>query len=113
MDPNEKALELLAQIGKWSREAALPNVRKRVDALLDNDIKLRVYDAIKDGTMNARRLEDAHLGVSRDSAQKLLAEWEAAGLVEAGSSPPKASFTLAELGIKPPAPNTRAKKSAK
>lgn len=114
MDPNDKTLELLAQIAKWSREAALPNVRQRVDAALDNEVKLRVYDAIKDGTMTPRKLEKAALGVRREGAQRLIDEWEAAGLVEPGSDPPKASFTLVELGMKPPPPKAaRGTKSAK
>jgi hypothetical protein len=114
LDPTDKSLDLLAQLVKWTREAALPNVRKRVDASLDTEIKLRVYHALSDGTMTPRKLEDAHLGVSRDSAQRLVEEWEALGLVDAGSNPPKASFTLAEFGIVPPrAARPESKKSAK
>lgn len=113
MDPNERMLELLSQIAKWSREAALPNVQKRVQESLDTETKLRVYDAIRDGTMTARKLENASLGVRRETAQRLVEEWEAAGLVEPGSDPPKASFTLAELGIAPPPPKAAGgKKSA-
>lgn len=113
MDTGDETLELLAQIAKWSREAALPNVRKRVDEVLNTETKRRVYDALKDGTMTVRKLEDAGLGVGRDTAQELVDEWDAAGLIEAGSNPPKAAFTLAELGIAPPPPKVaRGKKSA-
>jgi hypothetical protein len=113
VDPNEKMLDLLGQIVKWSREAALPNLQKRVGTMLDTEIKVRVYHAIRDGMTTIRKLEDAGLGVSRDSAQKLVEEWEAAGLVDAGSIPPRATFTLAELGIATPNPKeTHGKKSA-
>ena len=112
MDPNEKVLELLGQIAKWSREAGLPHARQRADAALDSETKLRVYDALKDGTMTARKLENAGLGVRRETAQKLIDEWEEAGLIEPSSDPPKAAFTLRELGISPPPPHTPRGKAA-
>lgn len=94
-------LELLRQLVKWTREAARPTVRARVEGLLDTDAKKRVYQAIADGKVSVRGLENA-ANVSRVTAQALVTEWEAAGIVEAGSNPPKAVFTLAELGISSP-----------
>jgi hypothetical protein len=113
VDPNEQQLELLKQIVKWTREAALPAVEKRVFPLLDTDTKKRVYQAIAEGTVTVRKLEDV-AKVGRDTAQKFVTEWEEAGMVEPGSNPPKAIFTLAELGISPPGSKGPAtKKSAK
>jgi hypothetical protein len=94
---------LLRQIAKWSREAALPAARARVASLLDTDAKKRVYQAIAEGNLTVRALENV-AGVGRVTAQNLVTEWEAAGIVVAGSNPPRATFTLAELGIAPPAP---------
>lgn len=103
---------LLRQIVKWSREAALPAVRARVVSLLDTDAKRRVYQAIAEGNVTVRGLENV-AGVSRVTAQNLVTEWEAAGIVEAGSNPPKAIFTLAELGIVAPAPKSTSARGAK
>lgn len=103
MDPNERQLQLLTQILKWTREAALPLVLKRIGPLLDTDAKKRVYRAIEDGKATPRKLEQV-AGVSRDTAHKLIDEWAEAGMVEPGSNPPKAVFTLAELGIPLPGP---------
>lgn len=112
MDKKEEELQLLRQIVKWTREAALPSVQARVIGLLDTDAKKRVYQAIADGEMTVRGLENV-AGVSRITAQALVSEWEAAGIVEARSNPPKAVFTLAELGISPSAPKpTKPKGSA-
>lgn len=114
MDEDEsEQLKLLRQIAKWTREGALPAVRARVVSLLDTDTKKRVYRAIAEGKVTVRGLENV-AATSRITAQNLVTEWEAAGLVEAGSNPPKAVFTLAELGIalpalKPPQPKKPAK----
>ena len=88
---------------KWTREAALPTARARVEGLLDSDAKKRVYQAISHGQVSVRGLENV-ANVSRNTAQGLVTQWEAAGIVEPGSNPPKAVFTLTELGIAPPAP---------
>lgn len=104
-------VQLLRQLVKWTREAALPTVRARVEGLLDTDTKRRVYQAIADGKVSVRGLENA-ANVSRVTAQTLVTEWEAAGIVELGSNPPKAAFTLAELGISPPAPKVATPKGA-
>jgi hypothetical protein len=111
VDPHERTIELLEEIAKWSREAALPAAKARVVGLLDTETKLRVYDAISGGTLTVRKLEDAGLGVSRKTAQEMVDEWDAAGLLIPGANPPKALFSLAELGIVLPAtPATRGRK---
>lgn len=99
MDPDEK--ELLEQILKWTREGALPSVLDRVGPYIDTDAKKRVYRAIAEGTRSPRAIENV-ASVSRATAEKLVEEWRGAGLVVAGSDPPKATFTLAELGIAAP-----------
>ena len=110
---DSEEIQLLRQIAKWSREAALPAVRARVVSLLDTDAKKRVYDAIAEGKVTVRGLENV-AGVSRVTAQNLVTDWEAAGIVVAGSNPPQAIFTLAELGIALPASKpTPAKGTAK
>lgn len=88
-----------------------PVVKERVGPLLDTDPKKRVYHAIADGKVTVRKLEDL-AGVSRDTAQKLVTDWEGAGMVESGSDPPKAVFTLAELGIALPKPKPARTKKA-
>lgn len=113
VDEESEQLKLLREIAKWTREGALPAVRARVVGLLDTDTKKRVYQAIADGKLTPRALETV-AATSRVTAQNLVTEWEAAGIVVAGSNPPKAVFTLTELGIAPPAAKPApATKSAK
>lgn len=99
MDADEK--ELLEQILKWTREGALASVLDRTRPYLDSPSKLRVYHAIAEGTRSPRAIENV-ASVSRATAEKLVEEWRAAGLVVADSDPPKATFTLVELGISAP-----------
>ena len=101
---NDKQIQLLEGILKWARVGALPAVTEHVAPHLDTDAKKRVYHAIAEGTRNPRSIEEV-ASVSRETAQKLVAEWSEAGLVVAGSNPPKAVFTLAELNI--PAPTLK------
>jgi hypothetical protein len=98
-------LRLLAEIARWTREAALPVVRERVERLVDSDPKKRVYDAIAEGDATARAVEKA-TGVNHNEARKWIDEWEAEGIAVPGAQPPKAMFTLRELGIAPPPERT-------
>ena len=98
---NDRQTQLLEEILKWTRIAALPAVTDHVAPYLDTDAKKRVYHAIADGTRSPRTVEEV-AGVSRETAQKLVDEWTDAGLVVAGSSPPKAVFRLSELNIPTP-----------
>jgi hypothetical protein len=93
--------ELLEQILKWTRAGALASVLDRIAPHIDTDAKKRVYHAIAEGTRTPRAIENV-AGVSRATAEKLVDEWRHAGLVVPGSDPPKATFTLAELGIAAP-----------
>lgn len=102
MDADEK--ELLEQILKWTREGALTSVLDRVRPLIEGETRLRVYHAIAEGSRSPRAIEDV-ASVSRATAEKLVEEWRSAGLVVADSDPPKATFTLLELGI--PAPQLK------
>lgn len=95
-------LRLLREIARWTREAALPVVRERVERLVDTDAKKRVYDAIAEGTASLTSVERS-TGVNHNEARRWLDEWEAEGIAEPDAKPPKAVFTLRELGI-PPAP---------
>lgn len=111
MDPEEK--ELLQQILKWTREGALPSVLERVGPYIDTDAKRRVFHAIAEGARSPRMIEEV-ASVSRATAEKLVEEWREAGLVVPGSDPPRAVFTLAELGIAAPELKAgRARKSTK
>lgn len=94
-------LRLLAEIARWTREAALPIVRERVERLLDSDAKKRVYEAMAEGTASVAAIEKS-AGVNHNDIRKLMKEWEDERIVELGAKP-KAMFTLRELGI-PPAP---------
>ena len=98
-------LRLLAEIARWTREAALPVVRQRVERLLDTDPKKRVYDAIAQGTANISAVEKT-TGVNHTEARRWIDEWEAEGIAVPDAKPPKAAFTLRELGIPPPPPRT-------
>lgn len=111
MDADEK--QLLEQILKWTREGALPAVLERIGPLLDTEAKKRTYHAIVDGGRTPRTIEEV-ASVSRDTAQKLIDEWRGAGMIVPGSDPPKAAFSLVELGIQTPALKVpKPKKTAK
>ena len=104
MHPNGRSeeLRLLGEIARWTREAALPTVRARVERVLDTDPKKRVYEAVAEGTASVAAVEKS-TGVNHNEIRAWLRAWEAEGIVEPEASPPKALFTLRELGI-PPAP---------
>jgi transposase-like protein len=93
-------LRLLAEIARWTREAALPIVRARVERLLDSDPKKRVYEAIADGTAAVVAVEKS-TGANHNQIREWVREWEAEGIAVPDAKPPKAMFTLRELGIAP------------
>ena len=97
LNGNEE-LRLLAEIARWTREAALPVARERVDRLLDSDAKKRVYEAIAEGTAPVAAVEKA-VGVNHKDIRAWVAEWEAEGIAVHEARPPKAMFTVRELGI--------------
>jgi transposase-like protein len=103
-------LRLLAEIARWTREAALPVVRERVERLVDTDAKKRVYDAMADGAANVTAIEKS-TGVNHAEARKWMDEWEGEGLAVPDATPPKAMFTLRELGIPSPPPRTPRKRA--
>lgn len=98
-------LRLLAEIARWTREAALPVVRERVERLVETDPKKRVYDAIADGSATLTAVEKT-TGVNHTEARRWIDEWEAEGIAVPGAKPPKAMFTLRELGIASPPERT-------
>lgn len=95
-------LQLLAEIARWTRESALPIVRERVERVLDSDPKKRVYEAIAEGALTVAAVEKT-TGVNHNDVRKWVAEWDAEGIVVRDAKPPKALFSLRELGI-PAAP---------
>lgn len=113
MTAEKTELEYLAEIARWTREAALPIVRERVERLLDTDSKKRVYAAMEGGTATKVGIEaSTGMNVARD-INPLIKGWEAEGIVERGSNPPKATFSLSELGIAPaPAGTARPRTAA-
>jgi hypothetical protein len=96
-------LELLAEIARWTREAALPSVLARVERLVDTDAKKRVYEAMETGALGVKAIEKLTGVNSSKDISPWAKHWEAEGIVDTGSNPPKATFSLSELGI-PPAP---------
>jgi transposase-like protein len=100
-DAVSEELLLLREIARWTREAALPLARQRVERLVDTDTKLRVYAAMADGTEALMALERS-TGVNHNDIRRWLDAWEAEGIAERGAKPPRATFTIAELGIAPP-----------
>ena len=109
METSEE-IRLLREIAKWTREAAIPNVKARVERLLDSDAKKRAYAAM-DGTVGFVAIEKA-TGANHTDVKNWLQGWEKEGIVEPGTNPPKAVFTLVELGIEAPPPKaTRTKKA--
>jgi len=109
---DDEQLRLLREIARWTREAALPTARERVERLLDSDPKKRVYAAMEDGSEGVVPLEKK-TGANHNDIRKWLKIWEAEGIAEPNASPPKATFTLAELGIEPAPERTRRTRKVK
>jgi hypothetical protein len=106
-------LDYLVEIARWTREAALPTVRTRVERLLDTDPKKRVYEAMETGTLGVKAIEKATGVNSSKDISPWAKLWEAEGIIDKGSNPPKATFSLAELGIVPaPSKTERPRKAA-
>jgi hypothetical protein len=103
-------MRLLSEIARWTRQIALPTLRPRVERLLDTDQKKRVYEAIAAGTASVVAVEKA-TGANHNDIKVWLKIWESEGIVEPNTNPPKATFTLSELGIAPAPP--RAARAAK
>jgi hypothetical protein len=111
MADNRSELDLLRSIDRWARLAALPGIRERAADILETDSKKRTYAAM-DGETGVIAIEKA-TGANHSDIAKWLKVWVADGLVEPDTIPPKASFTLADLGLDTPRPKaTRLKKSA-
>lgn len=107
---DSEELRLLTEIARWTREAALPIVRERVENLLDSDAKKRVYEAIADGTASVLAVEKS-TGVNHGEINRWVAEWQIERIVESDSKPPKAMFRLRELGITLAPPRTPRKRA--
>jgi hypothetical protein len=110
MDVENEELRLLEEIARWTREAALPIVRQRVERLLDSDPKKRVYEALAEGDKTVVAVEKA-TGVNHSDIREWLGVWDAEDIIVSGSKPPKALFTLGELGIAPAPARTPRKRS--
>lgn len=99
----DEELDLLRQIVKWTRESALGAAQARVGATLDTEPKRRLYAAMAEGTANVSALEKS-TGVNHNDIRRWASEWVAAGLVDSGTGPPKATFSFGELGLQAPEP---------
>ncbi len=109
----DEEIRLLREIARWTREAALPSARARVERLVDSDTKKRVYEAMAEGTSSITAIEK-HTGVNHADIGTWVRDWQAEGIVDPNASPPMALFTLRELGIDSPPPRpVRAKKAKK
>jgi hypothetical protein len=111
MEAENEELRLLREIARWTREAALPVVRQRVERLLDSDAKKRVYEALADGDKAVVAVEKV-TGVNHSDIREWLKVWEAEDIIVAGAKQPRALFTLRELGIAPAPPRTTRKRSS-
>jgi hypothetical protein len=106
-------LEVLEEIARWTRVAALPVVKDRVERILDSEGKKRVYQAMEGGTLGVKAIEKVTGVNSSKDISPWAKQWEADGIVDKDSNPPKATFALGELGIAPPAAKVeRAKKTS-
>jgi hypothetical protein len=110
MADERSELDLLRSIDRWARLAALPGLRARATELLDTESKRRAYAAM-DGATGVHAIEKA-TGANHNDITKWLKVWIPDGLVDPDTTPPKASFRLADLGIDvPPAKVPRAKRA--
>lgn len=113
MDVENEELRLLREIARWTREAAIPIVRQRVERQLDSEPKKRVYEALAEGDKSVNTVEK-ETGVNHSDIRKWLEVWDAEAIIVPGAKLPKALFTLQELGIAPaPARTPRKRDTAK
>lgn len=105
-DDRTEELRLLRDIARWTRESALPRVRERVERLLDTDAKKRVYAAMEAGSAGVKAIEKSTGVNSSKDISPWVKLWESEGIVDKGSNPPKATFSLNELAIEPAPPKT-------
>ena len=111
MSDDRSELELLRSIDRWARLAALPGLCTRATDLLDTESKRRAYVAM-DGATGVMAIEKA-TGANHVDIAKWLKVWVPDGFVDPDTTPPRASFKLAELGIDAPPPKVaRAKRAA-
>jgi hypothetical protein len=92
--------------------AALPVVKERVERILDSEGKKRVYQAMESGTLGVSAIEKVTGVNSSKDISPWAKQWEADGIVDKDSKPPKATFALGELGIAPPAAKVERQKKA-
>ena len=111
-DDRTEEIRLLQDIARWTRELALPLVRPRVERLLDSDAKKRVYAATAEGDASVKSIESTS-GANHRDVREWIKSWEAEGIVDKDSSPPKATFKLSELGIAAAPPKASRKAAAK
>jgi transposase-like protein len=104
--------ELLSDIARWTRELAIPLLRTRAAPLLETDSKRRVYQAMESGTASVKTIETT-TGANHNDVRTWVKVWEAEGIAEPGANPPKATFTLRELGIEAPPPKAARPTKAK
>lgn len=102
-EQGSEELHLLREIARWTRQVALPSLRPRVERLLDTDAKKRVYEALAAGNASIVAIEKA-TGANHTDIRAWLRIWEREGIVDAKANPPRATFTLLELGIEPAPP---------
>ena len=100
-DNRSEELELLRSIARWTRAAAMPALRLDAPRVLDTEPKRRAYAAM-DGATTVRAIETA-TGANHNDIAQWLKVWVPQGFVDPDTSPPRATFTLAELGIDAPA----------
>ena len=108
---DDEQIQLLREIARWTREAALPAAKARVERLLDGDGKKRVYAELAAGAATVTAVEKS-TGVNHTEINGWLKEWRTEGIVDADANPPKALFTLSELGIEAALPRAPRGKTA-
>jgi hypothetical protein len=86
-DDRTEELRLLRDVARWTREAALPMVRERVERLLDTDAKKRVYAAMEAGSAGVKAIEKSTGVNSSKDISPWVKLWESEGIADKGESP--------------------------
>lgn len=107
-DTTTEELELLRSIARWTRASAMPALRLSAPTVLDTEPKRRAYAAM-DGFATVRAIETL-TGANHNDIAQWLKTWVPQGFVDPDTNPPKATFTLAELGIDTPQPKAAREK---
>jgi len=104
MNKEDKMIELLEELVKWTKVASIPKVKELLLSILKSPEEMIAYQ-ISDGEKTSREVADV-ANVSQSSIAKWWKDWIRAGIAESASvqrgERAKRIFSLDDFGIEVP-----------